>query len=49
MTKLVIQQNSFGDITRIGLYENNKWIKWIKKKELDLYVDAVDQVENINI
>ena len=49
MLKIVINQNTLGDIVRIGLYENDKWVKWIKKKELDSYIDKVDQVENINI
>lgn len=49
MLKLIVQNNSLGDIVRIGLYENDKWIKWIKKKELDLYVEKVDSIENVNI
>lgn len=49
MLKLIVQNNSLGDIVRIGLYENDKWVKWIKKKELDLYVEKVDSIENVNI
>lgn len=49
MLKLIVQNNGLGEIVRIGLYENDKWIKWIKKKELDLYVEKVDSIENINI
>jgi len=49
MIKLIVQNNSLGEIVRIGLYENDKWIKWIKKKELDLYVEKVDSIENVNI
>lgn len=49
MLKLIVQNNSLGEIVRIGLYENDKWIKWIKKKELDLYVEKVDSIENVNI
>ena len=49
MLKLIVQNNILGEIVRIGLYENDKWIKWIKKKELDLYVEKVDSIENVNI
>ena len=49
MLKLIVQNNRLGEIVRIGLYENDKWIKWIKKKELDLYVEKVDSIENVNI
>lgn len=49
MLKLIVQNNGLGEIVRIGLYENDKWIKWIKKKELDLYVEKVDSIENVNI
>lgn len=49
MLKLIVQNNSLGEIVRIGLYENDKWVKWIKKKELDLYVEKVDSIENVNI
>lgn len=49
MLKLIVQNNSLGEIVRIGLYENDKWVKWIKKKELDLYVEKVDLIENVNI
>jgi hypothetical protein len=43
-TKLIIFHNSLGEITRIGLYEGDKWVKWIKKKELDQYEQIVDEV-----
>ena len=49
MLKLIVQNNSLGDIVRIGLYDDNKWIKWIKKKELDSYVEKVDSIENVNV
>ena len=49
MIRIIIQNNKFGDTVRIGLYDNNKWLKWIKKKELDNYIDKVDSVENIII
>lgn len=49
MIKLIVQNNSLGEIVRIGLYENDKWVKWIKKKELDLYAEKVDSIENVNI
>lgn len=46
MTKLIIFNNKFGDIVRIGLYENGKWLKWVKKKDLDSFIDLVDEMEN---
>jgi hypothetical protein len=49
MTKLIINQDCFGEIVRIGLYNNGKWVKWIKKSELDKYIDMVDVVENKNV
>lgn len=47
MLKIIIYNDDLGEIVRIGLYKNNKWIKWIKKKELDNYVNKVDELENI--
>ena len=48
--KLIIYNNKIGDIVRIGLYDTNeKWIKWIGKKQLDYYIDKVESVENKNI
>ena len=45
--KLIIYNNKIGDIVRIGLYDKNgKWIKWIGKKQLDIYIDKVESVEN---
>ena len=46
--KLVIYNNSLGDIVRIGLYDSktDKWIKWLPKKQLDNYIDQVETVEN---
>ena len=45
--KLIIYNNEIGDIVRIGLYDKNgKWIKWIGKKQLDIYIDKVESVEN---
>ena len=40
--KLIIYNNKLGDVVRIGLYDDNKWIKWISKKLLDKYVDEVE-------
>lgn len=48
-TKLIIFHNSLGDIIRIGLYEGDKWLKWIKKKELDQYEKIVDEVVGTTI
>ena len=45
--KLIIYNNEIGDIVRIGLYDKSgKWIKWIGKKQLDIYIDKVESVEN---
>lgn len=46
MLKIIVYNNDLGELVRIGLYKNNKWVKWIKKKELDNYVDEVDELEN---
>lgn len=44
---LIIYNDKFGDIVRIGLYnEKGKWIKWIPKKKLDTIIEDVDTVEN---
>lgn len=48
--KLIIFNDCIGHIARIGLYSNDdKWIKWIPKKELDRYVEECDTIENKNL
>lgn len=49
MLKIVIQNNKLGDIVRIGAYENGKWLKWIKKKDLDKWVELAEEVENMEV
>lgn len=49
MSKLIIFNDKHGEIVRIGLYENNKWVKWIPKKQLDKWVETVDDLENQTI
>lgn len=45
--KMIIYNNSIGDIVRIGLYDNNgKWVKWVSKKSYESYIDKVDLIEN---
>lgn len=43
---IIIFNNSIGDVVRIGLYENGKWLKWIPKKQLDIYIEKAESVEN---
>lgn len=34
MSKIIIFNDKFGSVVRVGLYENNKWVKWLPKKNL---------------
>ena len=48
--KLIVFNDVIGHIARIGLYTNeDKWVKWIPKKELDKYVEECDSVENVTL
>lgn len=48
--KLIIYNDCTGNIARIGVYtDDNKWVKWLPKKDLDKYVEQAYSVENKNI
>lgn len=49
MIKIIIQNNKLGDIVRVGAYEDGKWLKWIKKADIDKWVDIADEVENMEV
>ena len=44
MTKLIIFKDKIGKVKRIGLYENNKWVKWVRKKDIELWKTEVDKI-----
>lgn len=45
--KLIVYNNILGDIVRIGVYtDDNKWVKWLPKKDLNEYVEKSYSVEN---
>lgn len=48
--KLIIYNDCIGNIVRIGLYtDDNKWVKWLPKKDLDKYAEEAYSVENRNL
>lgn len=48
--KLIVFNDAIGHVARIGLYTNDdKWIKWIPKKELDKYAEEAYSVEIRNL
>lgn len=44
--KIIVFNDRFGDIVRIGYYVNNKWVKWIPKKKLDSIANMGINIEN---
>lgn len=49
MKKLIVFNDESGEIIRVGLYKDNKWVKWVSKKQLDKYEKIVDEIENKEI
>lgn len=47
MLVLKITKNVLGEIERAGVYDNGKWVKWVKIKDIDKYIDIVDEVERM--
>ncbi len=48
--KLIVFNDVIGHIVKIGVYtDDNKWVKWIPKKDLDKYAEEAYSVEIRNL